>query len=182
MTLEALAKQGNANVYENLAATVAGRITETRKSRFRDWFSDFGNTEHRLEFVANIHGIEFINDSVSVSLNGAWFALESASKPVIWIAGNGHRRKDLESLKPLVASKVKAIICLGNENQSLHEIFGDLEIPIADTYTMGEAVEAAYYLGRKGDAALFSPGCPVDDNFENAEERGWAFRKAVKKL
>lgn len=181
MTLEALALQGNTNVYENLAATVAGRIRETRKNRFREWFTDFGNTEHRLEFVANIHGIEFVNDAVSVSLNGSWFALESMTKPVIWIAGDGNTADELEFLKPVIAAKVKAIICLGPDNKAIHEVFGEMDIPIADTYTMDEAVEASYYLGRKGDVTLFSPGSPEDPDKE-AGERGLAFRKSVKNL
>jgi len=182
MTLESLALQGNTNIYENLAATVSGRIREARKACFREWFSDFGNTEHRLEFVANIHGIEFINDSMSVSLNGAWFALETMSKPVIWIAGGGNSHEDMKFLRSVVEKKVKAIICLGPENEAIHETFSNLEIPIADTFSMAEAVEAAYYLGRKGDAALFSPGCREDAIFTDHEARGVAFRKAVKDL
>ncbi len=182
MTLESLALQGNTNISENLAATVSSRIREARKACFREWFSDFSTTEHRLEFVANIHGIEFINDSMSVSLNGAWFALETMSKSVIWIAGGGSSRKEMEFLKAVVVKKVKAIICLGSGNAAIHETFSDLEIPIADTYTMAEAVEAAYYLGTKGDVALFSPGCREDEIFVNHEARGIAFRKAVKDL
>ena len=182
MTLESLALQGHANVYDNLAATVATRISETRKACFREWFSDFSKTEHRLEFVANIHGIEFINDSISGTVNASWFALESMSKPVIWIVGSGIQFKDLESLKPVVEKKVKAIICLGTDNTTVHEAYGDLEIPIADTYTMAETVEAAYYLGRKGDVALFSPGCAEDELIGDHEVRGLAFRKFVKNL
>ena len=182
MTLESLALQGHTNVYDNLAATVAARISETRKACFREWFTDFSKTEHRLEFVANIHGIEFINDSISGNLNAAWFALESMSKPVIWIAGCGISHSDLMSIKSVVGTKVKAIIGLGAENASIHEAYSDLEIPIADTYTMAEAVEAAYYLGRKGDVALFSPGCSEDELIGNHETRGLAFRKAVKHL
>ncbi|MCX6287495.1 MAG: hypothetical protein NTY96_10300 [Bacteroidetes bacterium] len=182
MTLESLALQGNANVYDNLAATVATRIRHARKACFREWFADFSNTEHRLEFVANIHGIEFINDSMSVSLNGAWFALETMSKPVIWIAGGGSTHEELEFLKVVVEKKVKAIICLGPGNVAIHESFSDSEIPIADTYTMADAVEAAYYLGIKGDVALFSPGCKEDAIFDSHEARGIAFRNAVRNL
>jgi len=182
MTLETLALQGNTTVYDNLAATVAPRIREMRKACFREWFSDFNNTEHRLEFVANIHGIEFINDSMSVSLNGAWFALETMSKPVIWIAGGGRSIGELAFLQLVVGKKVKAIICQGPGNEAIHEAFSGLEIPIADTYTMAEAVEAAYYLGSKGDVALFSPGCKEDHLFGNPEERGISFRNAVKNL
>jgi UDP-N-acetylmuramoylalanine--D-glutamate ligase len=182
MTLESLALQGHANVYDNLASTVAGRIRETRKACFREWFTDFSKTEHRLEFVANIHGIEFINDSLQGNLNSAWFALESMSKPVIWIAGNKIPGAGLLSIKQVVEKKVKAIICIGAENDSMHEVFGDLEIPIADTYTMAEAVEAAYYLGRKGDVALFSPGCFGDEEVGTNESEGLAFRQAVKNL
>ncbi len=177
-----MALQGNTTIYENLAATVSGRIRETRKACFKEWFSDFSNTEHRLEFVANIHGIEFINDSMSVSLNGAWFALESMSKPVIWIAGGGSTHEEMKFLRSVVEKKVKAIICLGPDYASVHEAFSDLEIPIADTYTMAEAVEAAYYMGKKGDATLFSPGCSEDEIFTGHEARGIAFRKAVKDL
>jgi len=182
MTLESLALQGHANVYDNLAATVATRIREMRKACFREWFTDFSKTEHRLEFVANIHGIEFINDSISGNINAAWFALESMSKPVIWIVGSGISFNDLASLKPVVEKKVKAIICMGEDSTSVHEAYGDLEIPIAGTYTMAETVEAAYYLGRKGDAALFSPGCAEAELIGEEEARGPAFRKFVKNL
>lgn len=182
MTLEALALQGNSMVYDTLAATVIPRIRDIRKEFIKESFCDFQDIEHRLEHVANIHGIEFINDSRSSNVNSTWFALESMNKPVIWIAGGIDRGNDYRSLMELVAHKVKAIICLGLDNRNLHKVFSKLEIPMVDVISMDEALHAAYYFGEKGDVTLLSPACASFDIFENYEDRGKAFRDAVKKL
>jgi len=182
MTLEALALQGNSAVYDTLAATVGPRIRDIRKEFIKESFSDLEHIEHRLEHVANIHGIEFINDSRSSNINATWFALESMNKPVIWIAGGVDRGNDFRIVQDLVSRKVKALICLGLDNRSLHRAFGHLEIPMVDVISMEEALQAAYYYGEKGDVILLSPSSASFDLFENFEERGNAFRASVKKL
>jgi len=182
MTLEALAQQGRRYVPATLAASVAVRNADLRKELIRDIFSPTRQDEHRMETVANIHGIEFINDSRACSVNSTWYAMETLRKPVIWIAGGLDRVLDYMQLHPLVSHKVKAIVCLGEENRRIQKTFGSLEIPIASASDMTEAVELAYYMGKTGDAVLLSPGCPSTDRFETFEERGNKFRTAVKNL
>jgi UDP-N-acetylmuramoylalanine--D-glutamate ligase len=182
MTLEALAQQGRRYVPATLAASVAGRIAGIRKELVKESFSLSGPEDHRLESVANIHGIEFINDSRACSVNSTWFALESMRKPVIWIAGGLDRVLDYSQLLSLVGLKVKGIIFLGEENRKLQKAFGATEIPVVPAADINEAVDLAYYMGKTGDVVLFSPGCPSADRFENFEERGNRFRMAVKNL
>jgi len=142
----------------------------------------FRQAEHRLETVANIHGIEFINDSRACSIHSAWYAMECMEKPVIWIAGGLDRVLDYTQLTSLVSKKVKAIICIGNENRRMHKAFDKTEIPLVPAVDMNEAVDLAYYMGKTGDAVLLSPGCPSSDRFEHFEDRGNKFRSAVKNL
>ncbi len=182
MTLEALAQQGRRYVPSTLAASVSARIAGIRKELIKESFSDFQQENHRLETVANIHGIEFIDDSRACSLHSTWFALESMRKPVIWIAGGLDRMVDYNQLSALVSRKVRAVICLCEDNRRIRKAFERLEIPIVKTTEMTEAVEFAYYMGKTGDAVLLSPGCPSIDRFENYEERGNKFRIAVKNL
>jgi UDP-N-acetylmuramoylalanine--D-glutamate ligase len=182
MTLETLALQGRKTVATSLAASVAARITELRKAVIKDSFSDFRKADHRLEPVGNVHGIEFINDSRACTVNSAWFALESMTKPVIWIAGGMDPDTDYSPLKPMVFGKVKGIISLGDDDSRLQRAFGDYELPVITAGSMQHAVELAYYMGKKGDVVLLSPGCASFDRFENFEERGIRFRESVKKL
>jgi UDP-N-acetylmuramoylalanine--D-glutamate ligase len=182
MTLENLAKQGQTTVYDSLAASIGPKIRDIRKQFIKDSFLGFHQAEHRLEMVAIIHGMEFINDSKSSNINSTWFALENNLRPVIWIAGGVDIGNNYSIVYPHVRRNVKGIICLGLDNKRLHEAFGDLEIPIADVFTMDDAVQAAYLMGTKGDMILLSPACASFDLFENYEERGKAFRKAVKNL
>jgi UDP-N-acetylmuramoylalanine--D-glutamate ligase len=182
MTLEALALQGANGIYENLAATVTGKIHEFRRDDLRECFTNFNELEHRLESVATVHGIQFINDSRSSTINGSWFALESMYKPVIWIAGGVDSGNDYSIVRSLVKRKVKVIICLGKDNSRLHQAFEDLELPLMDTTSMEEAVQAAYYMSEKGYAVLLSPACASFDLFKNFEDRGNAFIRAVKNL
>jgi len=182
MTLEALAKQGHATVYDTLAATIGPRIREIRKEFIKESFSDFQQVEHRMEVVAIIHGMEFINDSKSSNINATWFALESINKPIIWILGGVESGNNYNTLQPIVRKMVKGIVCLGLDNRRIHQAFDELGIQTADTLTMEEAVQSAYYMGAKGDVVLLSPACASFDLFENYEERGKAFRKSVKNL
>lgn len=181
MTLEALALQGRPKTYTTLAASVTSRILELRKELIKESLGSSQSPEHQMEFVANIHGIEFINDSRACSINSTWFTLESLNRPVIWIAGGADKRTDYASIRDLVEKKVKAIILLG-DSQNIPEVFSGTEIPIIRVKDMGEAVETGYYLAKTGDCVLLSPACPSFDMYENFEARGVAYKQAVKNL
>lgn len=182
MTLEELALQGRHNVYNSMAAGIAGRLLDIRKDTIKQVLGDFQNIEHRLEFIASIHGVEYINDSKATNVNSTWFALESMHKPVIWIAGGQDKGNDYDPLIPLVKSRVRAIICLGKDNRKLHSTFADLVESIYETQSPDDAVRAAYHLAQRGEVVLLSPACASFDLFENYEDRGRKFKEAVKKL
>jgi UDP-N-acetylmuramoylalanine--D-glutamate ligase len=182
MTLESLALQGRIQTYHSLAASVTSRLVDLRKERIRESMMDLQPVEHRMETVANIHGTEFINDSRSCTINSVWYALESIRRPVIWITGGVDRDQDYSMVKDLVQQKVKAILCLGDKNLWIHDAFDITDIPIIRAGYMKEAVDIAFSIAKSGDAVLLSPGCASFDMFENYEERGNAFKKAVKTL
>jgi UDP-N-acetylmuramoylalanine--D-glutamate ligase len=182
MTFEALANQGQATVYQSLAASIGPKIREIRKQFIKESFYGFQEFEHRMETVLVIKDMEFINDSRSSTLNSTWYALESTSRPIIWIVGGVDSGNDFTTLRNLVRTKVKGMICLGLDTTRIHNAFEELDIPVIDALTMEEAVQAAYYMGNSGDAVLLSPACPSFDLYDNYEERGIAFRKAVKNL
>lgn len=182
MTLESLALQGKHNIYNSMAATVSARLVDIRKQHIQECLSDFQNIEHRLEKVAMIHGIEFINDSKATNINSVWYALESFKENVIWIAGGIDKGNDYSMLANLVQDKVKAIICLGKDNQRLIDAFSGTVDKIIETRSMRVAVETALHLGKKGDTVLLSPACASFDLFENFEDRGNQFKEAVNSL
>ncbi len=182
MTLEALALQGKHNIYNSMAAGIAARVLDIRKDTVKECLSDFQHIEHRLEFVANIHGIEFINDSKATNVNSTWYALESFTKKIIWIAGGVDKGNDYSMLEELVKQKVKAIICLGMDNEKLIDTFYSTGIEMYQTKSMEEAVAIAYRHGKQDDVVLLSPACASFDLFENYEERGDLFKEAVKSL
>ncbi len=182
MSIFELALQGKHNLYNSMAAGIAARIIDIRKDVVRESFSDFKNIEHRLEHVMTVHGIEFINDSKATNINSAWYALECMQKPIVWIVGGVDKGNDYDSLRDLVKTKVKAIVCLGVDNKKIHEAYGDIITDISDTKSASDAVKAAYEKGRKGDVVLLSPACASFDLFKNYEDRGWQYKKAVKNL
>ena len=182
MSIFDLALQGKHNQYNSMAAGIAARVFDIRKETIRESLSDFENIEHRLETVAKVHGIEFINDSKATNVNSTWYALESMRNPVIWIAGGVDKGNDYEMLADLVKQRVKAIVCLGKENGKIHKAFGNIVPTILDTQSATEAVKAAYLIGKKGDIVLLSPACASFDLFENYEDRGRQFKKAVREL
>jgi len=182
MTLEELALQGRHNVYNSMAAGIAGKLLEIRKETIKQVLGDFQNIEHRLEFVASIHGVDYINDSKATNVNSTWFALESMHKPVIWIAGGQDKGNDYASLMPLVKDRVRAIICLGKDNKKIRNAFADQVESIFETSSADEAVRAAYQLAKRGEVVLLSPACASFDLFENFEDRGRQFKDAVKRL
>jgi UDP-N-acetylmuramoylalanine--D-glutamate ligase len=182
MTLEQLALQGRHNVYNSMAAGVAAKLMEIRKETIKQCLSDFQNIAHRLEYVGSVHGIRFINDSKATNVNSTWYALESMPEGIVWIAGGIDKGNDYGQIKPLVKEKVKAIVCLGTDNEKLHREFGDDVEMIVDTHSAEEAVMAAYQLAQKGETVLLSPACASFDLFENYEDRGNQFKAAVKNL
>lgn len=182
MTIEQLALQGKHNVYNSMAGGIAARLQDIRKETIKNCLSDFQTLEHRLERVAEVRGVEFINDSKATNVNSAWFALESMNKPVIWIAGGVDKGNDYTSLMPLVHQKVKAIVCLGKDNSKIIDAFGGIVDTIIETSEASEAVLSAFYLGQAGDTVLLSPACASFDLFENYEDRGEKFKRAVHDL
>uniref|UniRef100_UPI003216C84D UDP-N-acetylmuramoyl-L-alanine--D-glutamate ligase n=1 Tax=uncultured Draconibacterium sp. TaxID=1573823 RepID=UPI003216C84D len=182
MSILDLSLQGKHNTYNSMAAGIASMVFEIRNEQLRESMADFKGVEHRLERFLKVHGIEFVNDSKATNVNSSWYALESVHKPIIWIAGGVDKGNDYSMLQGLVASKVKAIVCLGKNNAKLHEAFGDSVADIVDATSMEEAVKAAYYLARNGDTVLLSPACASFDLFENYEDRGNQFKEQVRNL
>lgn len=182
MSLADLALKGRHNTYNSMAAGITGNVLKIRKPLIRESLMDFTGVEHRLERFIKVHGIEFINDSKATNVNSTWYALESMTTPVIWIAGGIDKGNDYSELMNLVRSKVKALICLGKDNLKLHSVFGDAVPSIVDAASMKEAVSIAYNYGQKGDTVLLSPACASFDLFENYEDRGCQFKKYVKEL
>lgn len=182
MTIEQLALQGKHNVYNSMAASLASRIVDVRKEIIRESLKDFQNIEHRLEFVASINGIEYINDSKATNVNSTWYAIESMEKPIVWICGGQDKGNNYDELTELVKARVKAIICLGKDNRKIIKAFKDIVETIIETDSANEAVAVSYKISKKGDVVLLSPACASFDLFENYEERGMQFKAAVKKL
>ena len=181
MSIHDLALNGKHNIYNSMAAGISSKVLDLRKELVRESLSDFQNVEHRLEHICYVNGIEFINDSKATNVNAVWYALESINKPIVWIAGGVDKGNDYEELIPLVKDKVKAIVCLGVDNSKLLAAFGDV-VDVYETNNARDAVKMSYKLGAKGDLVLLSPACASFDLFENYEERGLEFRKAVREL
>ena len=182
MPAKDLALAGKHNRYNSMAAGITGKVLNIRKDLIRESLMDFQGVEHRLEKVLRVHGIQFVNDSKATNVNSCWYALESMTTPVVWIAGGIDKGNDYTELKELVQDKVKALVCLGRDNTKLHKAFGKWVETITDAGNMDEAVKKAYYLAGKGDTVLLSPACASFDLFENYEDRGWQFKDAVRKL
>jgi UDP-N-acetylmuramoylalanine--D-glutamate ligase len=182
MSIFDLALEGKHNHCNSMAASIAASVLQLRKKNIRESLRNFKGVEHRLEPVLKIHGMQFINDSKATNINSTWFALETISKPIIWIVGGVDKGNDYTELMSLVKTKVKAIVCLGKDVKKIHETFDDVIDTIVDTQSMEEAVKSAYYLGSKGDNILLSPACASFDLFDNYEDRGHKFKMAVRNL
>jgi len=182
MAVNQLTIAGKHNTYNSMAASIIANSLLIRKESIRESLSDFKNVEHRLEYVAKVKGINFINDSKATNVNAAWYALESVEDPIIWIAGGVDKGNDYESLSPLVKEKVRIIVCLGVNNMKLHQAFRkDVDMMI-NANSAEEAVQIAYSLGEKGETVLLSPACASFDLFENYQDRGNQFKRAVRGL
>ena len=182
MTMQELALQGKHNIFNSMAAAMAARVFEVKDSVIRQSMIDFQNVEHRLEYVLTVHGIDFINDSKATNVNACWFALESMNKGVVWIVGGVDKGNDYSELAEMVDEKVKAIICLGENNQNIIDAFKDKVDTIVQASTMSEAVNQSYSLANKGETVLLSPACASFDLFANYEDRGVQFKKYVRTL
>lgn len=182
MSNSELGIKGRHNTYNSLAAGIVANIYGLRKEEIKQSLSDFRSLEHRLESVTKVRGVEFINDSKATNVNSTWYALETMSKPVIWIAGGVDKGNDYSVLLPLVQKKVKALVCLGEDNTKLHSAFGKAVDVIVNTNNIQDAVKMAYHLGNPGDVVLLSPCCASFDLFQNFEDRGMKFKDEVIKL
>jgi len=182
MTISELGLKGKHNLYNSMAAGIAGRLLNLRKKRIKNSLYDFTNLEHRLESVLHIRGVEFINDSKATNINSVWYALETMERPVIWIAGGVDKGNDYTLIEELVKDKVKALVSLGNEVENIHKSFEGKIPEMVNSQSIEEAVFKAYNFAEKGDVVLLSPACASFDMFENYEERGTKFKEAVRQL
>ena len=182
MSIDDFTLKGKHNQYNSMAASMAATAVDIRKEKIREALQTFESLEHRMEPVAVVKGITFINDSKATNVNSTWYALESMNNPVILILGGVDKGNDYSLLKELVKEKVKAIVCMGTDNRKIHEAFGDTVSLIVNTQNAADAVQAAYHFGSKGDVVLLSPACASFDLFKNYEDRGKQFKQAVKDL
>jgi len=177
-----LALKGKHNLYNSMAAGIAGRTMDIRKEKIRESLTSFKSLEHRMEYVATVRGVDFINDSKATNVNSLWFALESMEQPVVLIMGGVDKGNDYSAIKDLVKEKVKGIVCLGVDNQPIQDALSDATPGMINTGSMKDAVQAAFQLAAKGDVVLLSPACASFDLFKNYEDRGRQFKEAVREL
>lgn len=182
MSIYDFAARGKHNQYNTMAAGIAASILGIRKEKIREAVKTFSTLEHRMEKVATLRGVEFINDSKATNVNSTWYALESMNKPTILILGGVDKGNDYELLRELVQEKVKAIVCLGTDNAKIMEAFKEIVPNIREASSAAEAVHEAFDLAKKGDAVLLSPACASFDLFKNYEDRGTQFKQAVNEL
>jgi len=182
MFLRELSLQGKHNVYNSMAAAITGKILNIDNSILKESLASFTGVEHRMEKVLKVKNVLYINDSKGTNVNSTWYALESVTAPVVWIAGGKDKGNDYSPLFELVREKVRTIICLGKDNRKLHTVFGEMVEEMYDTSSAEEAVKKAYEISRPGDTVLLSPACASFDLFKNYEERGKLFKEAVQKL
>ena len=182
MPISTLTVKGKHNVKNAMAATMAAQLLKVRKEFIKESLSSFEGAEHRLENVAKIDGIEYINDSKATNINATFYALECMDKQTVWIVGGVDKGNDYNDLLSLVREKVKAIVCLGLDNDKIKNMFSNVVDIIVETAGAEEAVKVAHKLSEKGDAVLLSPACASFDLFENYEDRGRQFKAAVRSL
>jgi UDP-N-acetylmuramoylalanine--D-glutamate ligase len=182
MSIQDFAIKGKHNQYNSMAASLASVAVDIKKEHVRESLQTFQSLEHRMEPVATIKGVEFINDSKATNVNSTWFALESMEHPTILILGGVDKGNDYTILEELVKEKVKAIVCMGEDNRKIHDAFGSIVSLMVSTASAVEAVQAAFHFANKGDVVLLSPACASFDLFKNYEDRGNQFKQAVKNL
>ena len=177
-----LALEGKHNIKNAMAAATVAHLLKIRKATIRESLEGFQGAEHRLEQVLTINKVKYVNDSKATNVNATYYALESMNVPTVWIVGGVDKGNDYSSLFPFVNEKVKAIICLGKDNEALFDAFGNMVDVIIETQYMSEAVKIAYNVAVAGEAVLLSPACASFDLFDSYEDRGKQFKSAVRKL
>lgn len=177
-----LALEGKHNIKNAMAASTVAHLLKIRKQTIRESLENFHGVEHRLEQVLKINKVQYINDSKATNVNATYYALESMDTPTVWIVGGVDKGNNYQELFPFINEKVKAIICLGKDNEKLLENFGNMVDVIVETQFMSEAVKIAYKIAEAGDNVLLSPACASFDLFENYEDRGRQFKNAVRNL
>ncbi len=182
MPTKNLSLEGKHNIKNAMAASTVAHLLKIRKQTIRESLENFHGVEHRLEQVLKINKVQYINDSKATNVNATYYALESMDAPTVWIVGGTDKGNDYTELFQFVNEKVKAIICLGIDNEKLLENFGNMVDVIVETQFMSEAVKIAYKLANAGDNVLLSPACASFDLFENYEDRGRQFKEAVRNL
>jgi UDP-N-acetylmuramoylalanine--D-glutamate ligase len=182
MPIATLGLQGQHNLKNAMAASTVATLLKIRKSIIRDSLESFPGVEHRLERVLKINNVFYINDSKATNVNATFYALDSMESPTVWIVGGEDKGNDYSELLPLVNEKVKAIICLGLDNQKIINAFGNIVDIMVETQSMHDAIQVAYRLASRGDNVLLSPACASFDLFENYEDRGRQFKNAVRNL
>ena len=182
MEQEELSLLGKHNIYNSLAAGIATNIAGIKKEVIRKSLSDFPGVEHRLEKVTKVGGVQYINDSKATNVDACWYALESMKTPTILIVGGKDKGNDYDAIKPLVKEKCVGLVYLGADNKKLHDNFDNMGIPVRDTHSMKECVEACYEMAKPGDTVLLSPCCASFDLFKNMEDRGEQFKTLVRNL
>ena len=179
---ESLSLTGKHNIYNSLAAGIASNISGIKKENIRKSLSDFPGVEHRLEKVCKVAGVQYINDSKATNVDACWYALESMTTPVVWIAGGTDKGNDYAPLQGFVKEKVHTLICLGVDNAKLRLAFAGAVENFVEVRSAHDAVEAAARFAKKGDTVLLSPACASFDLFDNYEDRGRQFKQAVMAL
>ncbi len=182
MEQEELSLSGRHNVYNSLAAGLAANIAGIKKESIRKSLSDFPGVEHRLEKVCDVRGVHYVNDSKATNVDACWYALESMKTRVVLIIGGKDKGNDYEPIKPLIREKCSALVYLGADNAKLHQNFDALGIPVRDTHSMRECMEACYELAKPGETVLLSPCCASFDLFKNMEDRGEQFKAIARSL
>ena len=182
MYLQELALGGKHNVYNSMAAALAAKAMDIDNAAIREGLATFQAVEHRLEKVLSIKDVLYINDSKATNVDAAWYALECQTRPVVWIVGGTDKGNDYSSLVPLAKEKVKAIICMGLDNEKIHAAFGEVVSKMYDVTSAQDAVKTAHKIATSGDVVLLSPCCASFDLFKNYEDRGRQFKDAVRSL
>lgn len=182
MEQESLSLRGKHNMYNSLAAGIAARISGIDDVSLRQSLSDFEGVEHRLQKVARVGGVQYVNDSKATNVDACWYALESMTTPTILIIGGLDKGNDYNAIKDLVQKKCAGLVYLGADNTKLHNFFDGMGIPVADTNNMKDCVAACYRMAKPGYTVLLSPCCASFDLFKNMEDRGEQFCEQVKNL
>ena len=179
---EELALKGRHNVLNSMAATIAANVVGIKKEIIRESLKTFQGVEHRLQYVATVRGVRWINDSKATNVNSCWYALESMTTPTVLILGGKDKGNDYSEIDELVKEKCHTLVFMGLHNEKLREHFGGFGLNIIDTDNLHDAIQGAYEAAHEGDTVLLSPCCASFDLFKSYEDRGEQFMEAVRKL